>query len=122
MQDYKKAKSVKEMAVCQDKSLLILILLNGHYLCMDSKNLVEFTNKNNGLLPMGKTKNAESIAEQFRSPYWRFAIASKKNLYLFQWAASSSQFVCFREVSNGEPCVSCLFYHQFLCYSTAKKV
>lgn len=119
-QDYKKAKLIKEMAVCSDKNLLILILMNGHYLCMDSSNLVEFTTKSSRV-PMGKTKNAESICSQFRSPYYRFAIASKKNLYLFQWTTSNKQFICFREVSNGEPCISCLFYHQFVCYSTHKK-
>ena len=42
VQDYNKAKNIKEMAVCLDKNILTITSNNGHYLCMDAKNLIEY--------------------------------------------------------------------------------
>ena len=107
------------MAVCYDLNIMILILNNGHYLGMDSKNLVLMSDSNN-IIPKNKTKNADKIITQFTKPYYRFAICSKKNIYIFEWDRKSS-YKFIREISNGELAISVLFYNHNLCYSTYKK-
>lgn len=112
------------MAVNLDKNILILVLNNGHYHCMDALNLIEYTDKskkNKQLIPLNKTKNAERIISSFKAPYYRFAICSKKNIYIFEWSKQSKSYAFIREISNNEACISCLFFNNFLCYSTHKK-
>ena len=74
------------MAVCLDKNILIIILNNGHYIVMDARNLIEYQdnkrNNRNNMIPMNKTKNADRIITSFKPPYYRFAILSKKNIFL----------------------------------------
>eukprot|EP01083_Nonionella_stella_P053338 141117_1 len=121
--EYKKAKNIKQMAVCLDVNIMILVLNNGHYLCMDALNLVEYTDtkKKKSLLPLNKTKNAERIIPSFSRPHYRFAIASKKNLYVFEWNKSKANYSFVCDISTGEPCVSCVFYNNKLCFSTHKR-
>ncbi len=109
------------MAVNSDLNLIILVLHNGHYLCMDAINLVEYSDKKNSLLATHKTKNAEVIISCFRRPYYRFAICSKKNIYIFEWDNNNKHYSFIREISNGEECISCVFYNHYLCFSTNKK-
>ena len=76
LKDYKKAKNIKEMAVCLDRNILIIILNNGHYIVMDTKNLIEYQdskrNNKNTMIPMNKTRNADRVVTWFKPPYYRF--------------------------------------------------
>lgn len=116
--EFKQAKNIKCMSVCSAVNVLLIVLNNGHILSMHYRKFILNTDQ---ILPKHRTKNAEQIVAQFKKPEYRFAIFSKKNAYIFEWQSSAVRYQILREINIGDPCISALFYEQYLCYSTMRK-
>ena len=115
-QELRKAKKFRSMVVCREIEILIAVLNDGYYVCVNSKTLAPM---NDNLIP-NKTRHAEYVIADFKSPYFRFVIGSKKNLYIFEWDKNGNKFSFVRDISVGESAISVVFYNNYLCYSSLK--
>jgi len=97
--EVKRHRRIRQMFGNPDLYLLIVLYEGGRYGAYDTRNLEDRSE----LLPQ-RTKHADILSGSLDSPAYRFAIASVRNIYIFEWI--SGKFACSQEFGVAEKCVS----------------
>ena len=77
------ATKFRSMVACNDLKMVIAVLNDGNHICLNLETLSLMNS--NIIANKNKIKHGEYIISNFKYPDYRFAIASKKNVYLFKW-------------------------------------